>query len=420
MSSEVLLECKLAREYTLENIAGSLSYLIVKSMPNPAINFNLLPINLGIVIDVSASMKGNKIKYAKEASSYIIDSLSPDDNVSVVIFSDAAKTIVPNTKVADKNTIISSINKIGTASGTRMFYGLEKAIDEMDKVTDRDSIDIMILLTDGETEGEEKCLDIVRNEKEKGITISTFGIGETYNELLLKSISDITLGKIYHLQSAELIRDYFENEVSAARTTVITNTSLTLVLENDVKLEDINRILPSTARLDPQTVANRSSYTVNLNNLRMNEATYVGVKMMLPSRANGDSTKGLIYLKYDVPMSGTYGNSCECRFNINYTNDRSLCGITNREVISYFNQLDVENLIDKAINETKAGNISEATKVLSQAQMLTQKIGNSAMTQNISRATVELNEHGKISADVVKTMRVGASHTVKLDDNLSI
>ena len=42
------------------------------------------------------------------------------------------------------------------------------------------------------------------------------------------------------------------------------------------------------------------------------------------------------------------------------------------------------------------------------------------MTQNISRATVELNEHGKISADVVKTMRVGASHTVKLDDNLSI
>ena len=110
MSSEVLLECKLAREYTLENIAGSLAYLIVKSMPDPAINFNLLPLNLSIVIDVSASMKGNKIKYAKEASSYIINSLSSDDNVSVVIFSDAAKAIVPNTKVLDKNAIISAVN----------------------------------------------------------------------------------------------------------------------------------------------------------------------------------------------------------------------------------------------------------------------------------------------------------------------
>jgi hypothetical protein len=57
--------------------------------------------------------------------------------------------------------------------------------------------------------------------------------------------------------------------------------------------------------------------------------------------------------------------------------------------------------------------------VFSQAQMLTQKIGNSALTQNINRATVELNEKGKISADAIKTMRVGASHTVKLDDNLS-
>ncbi|MEJ2739230.1 MAG: VWA domain-containing protein [Dehalococcoidia bacterium] len=420
MSSEVLLECKLAREYTLENIAGSLSYLIVKSMPDPAISFSLLPLNLSIVIDVSASMKGNKIKYAKEASSYIIDSLSPDDNVSVVIFSDAAKTIVPSTKVTDKDAIIKAISKIGPVSGTRMYYGIEKAIDEMNKVTDRDNINIMILLTDGETDGEDICLDIVRRERDKGIAISTFGIGETYNELLLKSISDVTLGKIYHLQSAEMIKEYFENEVSTARATVITNTSLTLILENDVKLDDIHRILPSTARLDPQTGANRGSYTVNLNNLRMNEATYVGVKMILPARANGENIGGLIYFKYDVPTFGTYGNSRECRFNVNYTNDRSLCNNINREVISYFNQLDVENLIDKAINETKAGNISEATKVFSQAQMLTQKIGNSALTQNINRATVELNEHGKISADAIKTMRVGASHTVKLDDNLSM
>ena len=201
MASEVILESKLAKDYALENIAGSLSYLLIKAMPGPSVDFTVLPLNLSIVIDVSASMKGDKIKYAKEASRLVIDSLSPDDMVSIVIFSDAAKSIVPHTQVTDKASIIKAIDKIGPVSGTRMFYGIEQAIMEMNMVAYRDCVNMMKLLTDGETEGESKCIEMIKREKDRGIIVSTFGIGDTYNELLLKTISDITLGKVYHLQS---------------------------------------------------------------------------------------------------------------------------------------------------------------------------------------------------------------------------
>lgn len=419
MASEVILESKLAREYALENIAGSLSYLLIKAMPNPSMNFSVLPINLCIVIDVSASMKGDKIKYAKEASRLIIDSLSPDDTLSVVIFSDAAKSIVPHTNVIDKDSIIKAVDKIGPVSGTRMFYGIEKAITEMYIDGHDDSVNMMILLTDGETEGETKCIDLVNQVKDRGIIISTFGIGDTYNELLLKAISDITLGKVYHLQSPEQIRDSFEAEVNAARATVITNTTLALSIEKEIKLEDIHRIFPNSTKLEPGVSADLTLYVTNINNLRMNEATYIGVKMMLPAKENGKITEGLITLRYDVPASGIKDQTCESKFLIKHTSDRSLCMITNRDVISYFNQLDIENLIGTAINETKAGNVAEATKMLAQAQMLTQKIGNTALTQNISRATVELGERGTLSAEAVKTMRIGSSHTVKLNDDFN-
>jgi Ca-activated chloride channel family protein len=419
MASEVIFECKLAREYALENIAGSLSYLLIKAMPSPSIDFDFLPLNLSIVIDVSASMKGDKIKHAKEASKLVIDLLSPDDMLSIVIFSDAAKSIVPHTRVTDKDSIIKAIDKIGPVSGTRMFYGIEKAIEEMNMDAYRDSVNMMILLTDGETEGETKCIDLVKQEKDRGVIISTFGIGDTYNELLLKAISDITLGKVYHLQAPEQIMGSFETEVNAARATVITGTTLTLSIEKEIKLEDIHRIFPNSTRLEPRTSADLTSYTTNINSLRRNEATYIGVKMMLPAKENGKITEGLITLRYNVPSSGIKDQICQSKFIIKYTSDRSLCTTTNRDVISYFNQLDIENLIGSAINETKAGNVAEATRMLAQAQMLTQKIGNTALTQNISRATVELGERGNLSAEVVKTMRIGSSHTVKLNDDFN-
>ena len=237
------------------------------------------------------------------------------------------------------------------------------------------------------------------------------------NELLLKSISDITLGTVYHLQSPEQILTSFETEVSAARSTVITNVVLTLFIEKEIKLEDMHRIFPNSTKLEPVVSPDRSSYTTSINSLRLNEATYIGIKMLLPSRENGNIIQGLLSLKYDMPSSGIREQTSESKFLIQYTNDRSLCTNTNRDVISYFNQLDIENLVGNAINETKAGNVAEATKMLAQAQMLTQKIGNTALTQNISRATVELGKSGNLSSDIVKTMRIGSSHTVKLDED---
>jgi Ca-activated chloride channel family protein len=417
MASEVIIESKLAREYALENIAGSLSYLLVKTMPNPSMNFSSLPLNICIVIDVSASMKGDKIKSAKEASKLVVDSLSPDDMLSIVIFSDAAKSIVQHTNVQNKESIIKAIDKIGPVSGTQMFYGIERAINELDLDTNRDCVNMMILLTDGETEGEVKCIDLAQQVKDRGVIISTFGIGDTYNELLLKSISDITLGTVYHLQSPEQILTSFETEVSAARSTVITNVVLTLFIDKEIKLEDMHRIFPNSTKLEPVVNADRSSYTTSINSLRLNEATYIGIKMLLPSRENGNIIQGLLSLKYDMPSSGIREQTSESKFLIQYTNDRSLCTNTNRDVISYFNQLDIENLVGNAINETKAGNVAEATKMLAQAQMLTQKIGNTALTQNISRATVELGKSGNLSSNVIKTMRIGSSHTVKLDED---
>jgi len=215
--STVTLECRLARNYVLENVAGSLAYLLVKATPNPEVSFGSLPLNLGLVIDVSRSMKGKKIECAREASKFVVESLSPEDTVSVVIFSDDARAIVPLSEARDKDAILSAIDRIGTVSGTRMYCGIETALAEMRKGAKRGSISRMVILTDGETEGEERCLAIAEERIRGNLVISTFGIGDEYNEVLVKTIADTCLGGTYHLQMPEEMQGHFQTEVDAAR-----------------------------------------------------------------------------------------------------------------------------------------------------------------------------------------------------------
>ncbi|HEX76787.1 MAG TPA: VWA domain-containing protein, partial [Dehalococcoidia bacterium] len=285
--AELDLECKLSRNYALENVADSLAYLLIKATPNPTINFGSLPLNLGIVIDVSASMRGDKIRYAREASKFVVESLSPDDMVSVVIFSDDTRVVVPHSKAREKSTMLPAIDKIRPASGTRMYKGIETAAAEMRKAAGLSCINFMIILTDGETEGEEQCLSVVQQEMRNRFTISTFGIGDKYNERLLKAIADATLGKIYHLQTAEQIKAHFEAEVKAARAVMITNVTLNLSLADGVGLEEVNRIFPNSAKLESIIGADGKTYAVDINSLAINEPSYFGVKMVLPARASG-------------------------------------------------------------------------------------------------------------------------------------
>jgi Mg-chelatase subunit ChlD len=75
--SEVRLECRLARSYTMaEGAPDATSYLLVKVIPDRAAGIGRLPLNIALVLDVSASMSGEKLACAKEAASLVVQSLT--------------------------------------------------------------------------------------------------------------------------------------------------------------------------------------------------------------------------------------------------------------------------------------------------------------------------------------------------------
>ena len=113
------------------------------------------PLNIALVLDKSGSMEGVKIVNLRQAAQNAIDLLEPNDYVSIVAFSDKVYTISPSTLATDKVSLKRQIDRIRDGGGTAMSGGMRRGLTELDKNLSPDRLSRMILLTDGQTFGDE-------------------------------------------------------------------------------------------------------------------------------------------------------------------------------------------------------------------------------------------------------------------------
>ena len=109
-----------------------------------------LPLNISLVLDRSGSMDGEPLEYAKRACAYVVDLLEPDDILSVVTFEENADVIMPARRVANKALVKDYINRIYTGNTTNLYEGLLTACTQVASVKTANTLNRVLLLTDGE------------------------------------------------------------------------------------------------------------------------------------------------------------------------------------------------------------------------------------------------------------------------------
>src|SRR5436190_21685735 len=70
------------------------------------------PVNVAIVLDKSGSMKGDKLRKAKDAALASIDRLGPNDIVSVIAYDEGVNVLVPATKMSDRLALRTAIERL--------------------------------------------------------------------------------------------------------------------------------------------------------------------------------------------------------------------------------------------------------------------------------------------------------------------
>ena len=90
-------------------------------------------LNLGLVLDRSGSMYGDKLKFLKEAAKLIVNQLGNNDRLSIVIYDDQIDVIKDSDDIIDKKEVCNLIDKIEARSMTNLHGGWVEGVKQVKK-----------------------------------------------------------------------------------------------------------------------------------------------------------------------------------------------------------------------------------------------------------------------------------------------
>ncbi|HEX2899501.1 MAG TPA: VWA domain-containing protein, partial [Bacteroidia bacterium] len=205
----------------LYNASGSTGYYYAEAKAvatMPERSTRRLPLNLCLVIDRSGSMAGEKLVYAKQAAKHVIDQLSSDDYVSIVIYGNAVEVLATSNKVGDRLSLKSRIDAVQPVGGTNLHGGMIEGYAQVKSTYHSGYVNRVLMLSDGQANVGISDIgslqNIARNKVTiDNITLSAFGIGLDFNEDLMTGISEYGSGNYYFIHHPSEITGIFQKEI---------------------------------------------------------------------------------------------------------------------------------------------------------------------------------------------------------------
>jgi Ca-activated chloride channel homolog len=143
---------------------------------------NLPPSNLVFLLDVSGSMNAaNKLPLLKSAFHLLVESLRPNDRVSIVVYAGASGCVLEPTPGNQKQKILEALNRLEAGGSTAGAAGLNLAYEKAEAGLIKGGNNRIILATDGDfnvgVSSNAEMERMVTEKKEKGIFITVLGFG---------------------------------------------------------------------------------------------------------------------------------------------------------------------------------------------------------------------------------------------------
>lgn len=242
------------------------------------------PINIAIVLDQSGSMSGQKIADAREAAKMAVARLQNNDTVSIVTYSSNVNVLVPSTKLNDKKAVYEAIDSITTGGSTALFAGVSKGAEEIRKFKQADAINRILLLSDGRANSgpqtPKELGDLGASLSREGISVTTIGLGNGYNEDLMNQLALNSDGNHSFVETPGELAQVFKQELGDLLSVVAQDLTLEVKLADGVRPV---RSLGRDADITKQTVS------LKLNQLYAKQEKFLLLEVETPTlESNND------------------------------------------------------------------------------------------------------------------------------------
>lgn len=299
------MEISIAPEYESIPAGKEVDMHVMITLKSPAVESGTerSPISLCLVIDRSGSMEGEKIETTREAARYIINWLTRRDFASIVTYDSNVRVVVPFQQLTHKPLVMEEIRKITTHGCTNLSGGWLRGLSSLEENYRPGNIHRLILLTDGQAnEGiieTGKLASMADFYRQKGITSTTLGFGEGFNDELLQSIAGAGGGNFHFVADGEKMAGAFLSEFGDIYKVIGQNMELTVTAADTVGiLECLSDYLGA---IDGNTA------TFNLGDVYSEETKFVIFKLRVPAaKVNGKVPFMKASVRYDS-VDGEFG-----------------------------------------------------------------------------------------------------------------
>jgi Ca-activated chloride channel family protein len=394
---------------------GQLAYLLLDvGATGEATAAGNLPLNLSLVLDHSGSMGGPKLDHLKDAVSRIIDELTPQDTLSIIVFDEHAKVIVPATHVTDKDALKAAVAGIREAGGTQMSSGLQAGLTEVAREHQAGTVSRILLLTDGQTWGDaEQCERLAEQAGQQEIPISAFGVGadEDWSVSLLDKIAEKSHGEADYIAQPAGMLASFRGTVQTMQNTVVKGAVLTLQLAAGVTARSVYRINPMIGRVTPQQ-PDANTVEVTIGDVQRDRNMTVLAELVVPPRKPGQ------YRIVRAAVRSTAGNEAPVEgagrdVLLNFAAGARTQG--DPRVMNIVEKATAFKLQTRALEEAEIGNVEAASRNLRSAATRLLNLGETDLAQAAESEAQQLEQRGQMSSAGTKKLTF-ATRKLAVDD----
>ncbi len=346
---------------------------------------------VGLILDTSGSMEGNRILSVKHATRKAIEMLDSDTWFFVAAFSDHATLISPLMQASMSNKLAADqrVERLEARGGTRMSTGLNMAKTEFRKIPN--AIHYGLFLTDGKNHPDDETnLLNVLNECDGLFQCDCWGVGTDWEPKQLKNVASKLMGTADIIPQPAGIESVFGNAVTGAKGRSVRDVRLRLWTPKNAKIMSCKQMNPDIAILTTRGIAvavQTKHYPIGAWG---NETRDYYVAIELPHGDLGDEMlacrPSVVYLEdgIEIKVSGS-------PVVATWTDDESLSTRINEQVAHYTGQEELADRIHDGLEARAKGDVDVATKMLGKAAKIASESGNMDTVRRLSKVVDIVN-----------------------------
>lgn len=203
-------------------------------------------VNIAFVLDRSGSMSGQKIELAKRAIEVAVGRLLPMDRFSIVCYDDQVDVVVEGTRASAeaKSNGLKQLRSIAARGSTDLGGGWLRGAEQVALQLAEPGVNRVLLLTDGlANQGITDPGELASHAAElraRGVTTTTFGVGDDFDEALLQAMADAGGGHFYYIENADQIQDHIASEVGELLEVVVRGAVVEITAAEGLEIDTLS------------------------------------------------------------------------------------------------------------------------------------------------------------------------------------